>query len=186
MNAFFFSVAVVTSAVAYHAQMVREEREAVAKLDVLGALIFRQNEEANSQEDRQGWPPLPPRGAPWVRQILGEDIFDRVRTVQLFANVADKDLALLRKCRKLDALFLNETLVTDAGIDNILACRNLQILDLDNTHITDRGLLRLAALQLNAVSIAGTQVSAEGVAKFQRIAPLCEVYRGFPVKIAEE
>jgi hypothetical protein len=175
MNAFLFSVAFVTSNVNDYAHLVREEREAAARLAALGAIVWREHELANIQEERKGWPPLPPRGAPLLRRIMGDDVFDPIKCVQFNASVSDKDLKVLQKCRKLNTLFLGQTKVTDLGIKNVAKCESLQILDLDATAITDRALELLAGLRLNYLSIAETNVSEKAVAEFQRANPPCEV-----------
>jgi Leucine-rich repeat (LRR) protein len=177
MNTFLFSVAFVSSCLIDYAQVVRDERAAALQLGLLGASAWREHEVASMQDERKGWPTVPPRGALLLRQILGDDIFDPIQSVQFNNTVSDKNLAVLRGCRKLDTLFLGQTSVTDLGIENILECQSLQILDLDGTRITDRGLARLSRLNLIYLSIAGTSVSEKAIAELQRSEPQCEVNR---------
>jgi hypothetical protein len=175
MYGFLISTVFIASCLVDYAQLVREERKAVAKLELLGTIIWREHQLESGKEERQGWPPVPPRGALLLREILGDDIFDPVQSVQFDKTVSDKDLAILQGCYKLDALFVGQTPITDSGVDNIVKCRNLEILDLNGTRITDRGLARLAELNLNYLSIEGTSVSGKGLADFQRAEPLCTV-----------
>ena len=53
----------------------------------------------------------------------------------------------MAKLQKLEALNLNGTKITDAGLKEVAKLQKLEQLDLDDTQITDAGLKELAKLQ---------------------------------------
>src|SRR5579864_4249907 len=81
-----------------HVGEIREERNAVAQLQALGAKVERQYEDANAQFG-PGNQRFEPRGAPLLRRVLGDDVFERVDTVNLSGtHCKDADLRVLSKC----------------------------------------------------------------------------------------
>lgn len=133
----------------------------------------------------------------WVNSALGHDFAAPVVAVHLGGTaVHDDDLAVLQVLPQLEALWLQDTAVTDRGLPSLqsntalreLSLRgtrvsdagmasltelpNLQFLYLHDTSIGDEGLLRLAALtQLRLLCVPDTKVTHAGVAKLHEMLP---------------
>ncbi len=66
-------------------------------------------------------------------------------------------------------LYLSDTRVTDAGLDQIAKLPLLHDLDLDRTPITDEGIMKLAGLKkIVRLGVTSKSVTKEGVAKFRQ------------------
>jgi len=73
---------------------------------------------------------------------------------------------------RLDTLYLNNTRVTDAGLEHLKELVDLRVLELDNTQVTDAGMKCLQPLcRLEIVSLRGTQVTDFGEAELTRAFP---------------
>jgi serine/threonine protein kinase/Leucine-rich repeat (LRR) protein len=116
------------------------------------------------------------------------------------AQLTDAGLAHFTDCKKLTALHLTGTQVTDAallpfkdcnlthlslsarttdaGLAHFKDCKNLVELGLNDTQVTDDGVEHIIGLdKLTALSLKGTKVTAEGVAKIQKALPGCKIAR---------
>lgn len=83
--------------------------------------------------------------------------------------VGDDDLALITTLPKLRELYLDSSLITNAGLEHLEKLTALQTLDLQNTAITDEGLLRLKPLaQLKLLLLTGSRVTREAVAEARK------------------
>jgi hypothetical protein len=133
--------------------------------------------------------PRPP-GPSWLRKILGDHFFTRIRyvdmtcsdhidnglerlkdlqqvpTLYLFAcPVTDAELVHLQELSTLKELGLWFTDISDAGLDNLKDLNQLQELNLDNTKITDAGLKHIKGLtNLEELRLGGNRISAVGIA----------------------
>ncbi len=92
-------------------------------------------------------------------------------------QVSSVGLATLAAHDKLERLSLwKDQRVEDAGVAPLLALKNLHTLDLSETGITDQALERLATMTgLRRLYVDGTRVTAEGVERFGRENPRCEI-----------
>ena len=114
-----------------------------------------------------------------LRQLLGDDIFERVNEVNLLASSCkDADIDLLTPLRYLDTLQLADSLVTDRGIQKLSQCRTLEWLTLDGTKATDETLTHLDPLRLQFISVKRTSIGQDAVLEFRRRHPGCEVKFG--------
>lgn len=72
--------------------------------------------------------------------------------------------------------WLDDTQVTDAGLEHLKGLTGLVQLSLINTEITDRGLEHLKGLsELQTLDLRRTQVTYKGVEKLQRALPNCKI-----------
>jgi len=88
-------------------------------------------------------------GPDWIPQSIRDRtmLFGRVTVIYLDNSlVTDAGLEHLKELTKLKALYLSNTQVTDAGLEHLKELTNLEWLDLSNTHVTDAGLQHLKGL----------------------------------------
>ncbi len=82
----------------------------------------------------------------------------------------DGDLALVARFDDLRWLYLQETRVTDAGLQHLEPLRNLSLLHLGNTAITDAGLTYLQSLpNLETLHLQGTRVTLRAIEAWGKI-----------------
>jgi len=129
---------------------------------------------------------------PW--QIIDlDDVFDDVDDDQLqvlkqfvsleelslqATKITDKSLEHLRPLRQLRLLHLGQTRVTDAGLEQLKGLDRLRVLDLNHTRITDAGLSRLAEMPwLEAVSLSGNRLSQKAFDDLKKVLPNARVTR---------
>jgi hypothetical protein len=90
-----------------------------------------------------------------LREVLGKDFFRRVVAVEL-----------------------GRTEVTNAGLEHLKGLSQLQVLSLENTQVTDAGLQHLKGLsQLQQLLLNRTKVTSKGVKKLQQALPNCNIER---------
>ena len=78
--------------------------------------------------------------------------------------VTDDTLRRVGQLKRLGALYLPQTQVTNAGLQHLTGRTELASLDLSQTQVTDAGLQHLAALtQLNDLYLSQTQVTDAGL-----------------------
>ena len=87
----------------------------------------------------------------WIPEAVDDEylkVFQRVYVVNLNdTQVTDAGLEHLRGLTNLVWLWLNNTPVTDAGLEHLRGLTNLQWLRLDNTPVTDAGVKKLQKLR---------------------------------------
>ncbi len=89
---------------------------------------------------------------------------NEVKAIRLRSErISDKDLELLMVFPRLAELNLALTSITDQSANRISQLSKLRKLNLDNTKITDGTLRHLLKLPLETISLAGTEVSDEGM-----------------------
>jgi hypothetical protein len=82
--------------------------------------------------------------------------------------ISDAGLVALRPHRMLEALQLDHTRVTDAGLEHVRTMEGLQHLGLQELPITDAGLARLAGMKsLQGLSVDRTKITNAGMAHLQ-------------------
>ena len=73
---------------------------------------------------------------------------------------------------------LDDTRVTDSGLEHLKGLSGLQYLYLDNTQVTDVGLEHLKELtRLRLLHLNDTQVTDAGVNELRKALPNCEIVR---------
>ena len=142
-------------------RQAKREREAVVAIQKFGGAV--------------NWHKLP--GPQWLQLLVGVDIFNNVRIVNVAGTkVNDAGLESLKCLPHLQILDLGSTQITDAGLEHLQGSSQLQVLLLSETKVTDAGLKYLDGLsQLRQVSVNGTAVTGKGVMKLQRALPNCLV-----------
>lgn len=142
-------------------QRARRQREAVAAIEGLGGNVQYERPQGKQH-------PLFLR----LRDLLGQDFFDRVTLVYLQGNVTNADLEHLTALLDLERLILRSTQITDDGLKHLQAVVSLRFLELISTSITDVGLTQLEALpNLQRLTIDDADVTPEGVEYFRESHP---------------
>jgi hypothetical protein len=113
-----------------------------------------------------------------IAELLRSLYTERIRGCRL----GDAALRGIGACSELQSLNLDETLVSDNGIEFLVAeglRSNLKIssLGLRDGGITDKALVNLAAWkQLGLATFWGSKVTPEGVAFFKSVLPDCIIF----------
>ena len=146
----------------WKAQRLRNEQEAVAKIERMGGSV-------NVGNDHLGTDPgMRPAIDRFVCKLLGfpgPSMNYSVNWVDLSdTDVTDADLAALRELTNLDELHLDRTQVTDTGLEHLKELTNLRWLFLGGTQVTDAGLEHLKELtNLLTLGLSGTHVTDTGL-----------------------
>jgi len=154
----------------------RRQEVAVAAIEKLGGQVAY-DDQFDSLGNYVG--KVVPPGPAWLRELLGNDFFRNVRTVDLtLPTLRDADLDQLQWLSTCKWLNLGKSGVTDAGLPQVKELTQLNWLLLANTQVSDAGLENLKGLaQLQTLDLRGTRVTAAGVKKLQQALPNCEVTR---------
>ncbi len=98
-----------------------------------------------------------PLGPGWLRDLLGDDFFNKVVEAELDDNTQLERLKDLPELRKLNLGFDN---LTDAALETVTLPTQLEELKLDGSQVTDAGMEKLKALpQLRVLSLSRTRVT---------------------------
>jgi phosphate/sulfate permease len=204
-------VAIPCSWLATEMKAARRQREAVEEIEKAGGKVtfeYQANPRGRVIPRAKG-PPLlrPPRpgakpqGPPWLRMLLGDDIFVSVTEVDLSGSrvsdtglerleglpqlrklwltgteVGDVGLQHLEGLTQLGALYLGGTKVGDAGVEHLKGLTQLKELSVWCTRVTDAGLEHLEGLtQLRWLDLNGAQVTDAGLKYLKGLTRLEEV-----------
>ncbi len=163
-------------------RQAKRQREAVEAFSKLGGTIAYDYQLDAFGHFMQG---TKPPGPTWLRKFLGDDFFctvvdavpkndtsililkdfSRIQYLYLFnSQVTDAGLENLKGLTQLKELYVNSTEVTDAGLEHIKGLTQLQRLHLLDTKVTDVGLERFKELtQLKELDLSGTKVTDTGM-----------------------
>jgi len=178
------------------ARMEHEAAKAILKAG--GQVAYVYELDAAGKKIPGATPPAPT----WLRNLLGNDLFDGVAEVRVGGDaeleyvkhlpnlqslsfwcgpkLTDAGLAHLQEVPRLRRLhFGAHQNVTDAGLVNLTALTQLQRLEMRYLQISDAGLEHLAGLnQLQELYLGSTaKVTDEGVKKLQQALPNCRIIR---------
>lgn len=163
-------LSVLLSWFAARMEKARRQRAAVEAIQGMGGVVYYE------------WPIVPPGAAPkpppstWLRTVLGNDFFDRVKRVDLFLlsrAVTDADLEHLEALTDLRCLVLFGPEVTDAGLVHLESLTDLEELYLMCSKTTDAGLEHVKGLtRLKTLGLQSTQVSDAGLKHLQGLTNL--------------
>ncbi|MGO8691979.1 MAG: hypothetical protein ACLQLG_20350 [Thermoguttaceae bacterium] len=195
-------VAIPFSWLATEMKGARKQREAVEATEKAGGSVYYDYEFDPSDD----WiPGATPPGPPWLRKLLGGDLYadvtrvsfvnsDEVRAADLkhleglpqihmvwlsATTVGDDGLAHLKGLTQLRELFLWDTKVTDAGLEHLARLSQLEGLYLGDTKVTDVGLQHLEGLtRLQKLYIGRTKVSDAGLRHLKGLTQLRELDLG--------
>ena len=123
----------------------RRQQKAVVVLRERGNVLYESHFQGPGLSARFGKPA--PWGPKWLRAIVGDDFFDRVRAVRLTESPNDDDLAYLRDLPDVESLIISSTHVTGKGIEQVRGLTSLKELILSRNQMTDADLARLEPLQ---------------------------------------
>ena len=154
------------------AMRARDQRLVVQAILDAGGSVFYEHQAQRAKTE--------PPGPRWLRQLIGDEYFFRVRTVVLFGpKVNDMSLEMVSRFSKLKDLYLVEAQITDAGLEHLRGLTNLRTLNFANARITDAGLVHLEGMtNLTNLSLVGhTKTTDEGVMKLQQALPNLRISR---------
>ena len=101
----------------------------------------------------------------------------RLRVVRPFWIPEAVDDEYLKVFQRVYVVNLNDTQVTDAGLEHLRGLTNLVWLWLNNTPVTDAGLEHLRGLtNLQWLRLDNTPVTDAGVKKLQKLRPACQIH----------
>ncbi len=156
------AVAIPLSWLAVEREQAREQRAAADWIGKAGGwVLYDYQPFPSSVANRITHAP----GPAWLRKLLGEDHFADVTFVNLNdTQVSDAGLEHLEGLPRLQTLWLDNTKVSDAGLERLKGLTKLQLLSLVNTKVGDAGLQHLKGLtQLQGLSLVNTKVSDAGL-----------------------
>jgi hypothetical protein len=157
LRTLFVVVTVIGGWLAYEANRIHEQARAVAIIESLGGYVdydFRR---------RLGYDAEPP-GPRWLRSVLGEYYAAKVIEAQL-----SRDAPTLRGGGRPE-------LFTDEHARQIAVLVDLDWLVLDDTKMTDEGLQCLKSLKkLGRLDLEGTPVTEQGVMELRRALPQARI-----------
>ena len=91
-------------------------------------------------------------------------------------QITDAGLQEVAKLQGLETLWLGRTKITDEGLKEVAKLQKLETLSLGGTKITDVGLKEVAKLQnLMGLQLMVTKVTKAGVAELKKALPNCEI-----------
>lgn len=133
-----------------------------------GLPIYRQYAATELVQRKGGLVKTFGRGPTWLRQYLGSQamrLFDDVLEISVYEDFGDSDLARLTGLPHLEWLSLENTDVTDAGLEQVGKITSLKYLFLNNNRsLTDAGLAHLKGLSnLETLSLDDTQITDDGL-----------------------
>ena len=110
-------------------------------------------------------------GIAFLEQLQPDDL----QSLFLY-DVGDDALVHICNLNGLQELYLSNTTVTDAGLDNLTYLNNLKRLYLYHTEITDNGLPNLYPLTwLRCLTFSGTKVTEKGLGELRAALPNCKI-----------
>ena len=115
-------------------------------------------------------------GPTWIPKFMRDrtTLFSRATYLSLDdTQVTDAGLEHLKGLTSLRSLFLGDTYVTDAGLEHLKGLTNISLLRLNNTRVTDAGLEHLKGLtNLASLYLAHTQVTDAGLERLKGLTKL--------------
>jgi AhpC/TSA family len=135
--------------------VLNEEPGAFKKIEELGGIVIRAGSEGLTAE---------------IDIQLGEKEADDELLAKLVPH--------LRQIKQIARLHLQDTRVTDAGLETLKGMSNIFSMNLERTSISDRGLDSLKTIStLKYVFLAGTRVTDDGILALKHALPDVSVYR---------
>jgi Leucine Rich repeat len=107
----------------------------------------------------------PPRHV-WLREHLGDDLFETVTHVAFFRQpeVTDLDMAVLDAFPDLEEFHVSKAPVTDKGIAHLAGMKKLRRVTISEAPITDSSLLAIGRLpHLDQLDLNGTRITDAGL-----------------------
>jgi hypothetical protein len=149
-------VVVIAIPLAWKVNRVRNQRSVVAE-------VKRLNGEVNYDWQWASPRQTEPRGPRWLKNILGDDYFTDVVSVDIHApGVTDDTIASTVRLPHLKALQIVSDDVSDAGLLHLARAEDLTFLKVTSDKITDAGfaaLRRLKGLNKLSLNLTGPQIT---------------------------
>ena len=163
--------AVLCSWLAVKMRNAERQREAVAAIHKMGGIVIY-----DWQVDALGrqLPNAKPFGPAWLRSLLGDDFFASVAELRVhskeFTDALLQDLIPQAKFRRVS---IDDTNVTDGGLEHLKKLTHLTFLSLGGTQVTDAGLAKLDRLtELQILFLDRTRVTDAGMKHLRRLTKL--------------
>jgi hypothetical protein len=142
-----------------------------------GLPLYRQEIAIRQIRQLGGWEGRSRVGPEWLRKLVGQERFDRIRPVEelylIDTEFGDADVPRLRLLPTLKVLYLDGTRVTDAGLNELATMSRLEELHLKETRITDQGLATLKRLpRLRELDVSHTGLTNLGLSHFVNMTEL--------------
>jgi len=171
-------VTLIAICLAWSVYPVLRQRRAASFVERLGGYVVYDYQFSNDGRFQRTPNTIVPA---WMRKLLGDDWFSRIRVVFDDTHATDDDLERIMHLADLRELQLDKTNVTDAGMRHLKDSRQLICVAITNTPVTDAGFRELKQLpNLRELWIDGTTITDEGIDELKRALPTCEVYRDEP------
>jgi len=159
---------------AWKMERAKRQREVAARIESLnGLVVYDYGLDKNGDWLPKGQPP-----PAWLRDVVGVDFLSSpVGATLQNAPVTDGQLTCLDEwAGQLLLLYLDETQVTDEGVQFLAKFSELKCLALDHTQVTDVGVGYLKRLpKLKLLCLAYTQVSDTGLEHLKGLPHLEEI-----------
>jgi hypothetical protein len=163
-------VAIAAAGMGWIVHLVRVQQEGIELIRRHGGMYYYDFENGGAS-----FPKVPRSWAPgWLIKNLGVDYFHHVAWARIEdPNFDDKDLAKLTACLpRIESLGIVGSSVTDAGLNHLRGNRRLMALFLERSHISDIGIDKLGPETmpvLDLLDVRGTGVSAAKIAAVEVI-----------------
>ena len=157
---------------AYAAHRARLQEDLVRRINANGGGAFGYHHEMD--EAGQHIPDAEPPGPLWLRRLIGDHAFLRIRYVGTY-KVREEEMQLISEFPSIEELSLDES-VRDEWLKHLAPLRNLKTLTLESAHISDHGIEHLAGLRkLEFLNLTHARVTDEGLKHLANLRNLKEL-----------
>lgn len=167
---------------------VLDQKAALAAIQQRGGTVWYDYERAADEPDIIEFSPRherearTPPGPSWLRASLGDDFYRRVIRVDFVeSGISDNDLSQLKDhlgaLPRLEAVYLEEEKVTDAGMRHLANLDQLRSISLYGFPLSDDGIAHFADLpKLRRLDLRWTEITDDGLLTLSRMAELERLY----------
>lgn len=117
-----------------------------------------------------------PYGPKWLRAIVGNDFFDRVRAVWVYKATTDDDLTYLEDLPDVESLIISSPQVTGSGLEHLRGLGSLKELILGGKNLTGADLAPLQELQELRYLMVSCPLTDEQIVSFAVLKNLEELH----------
>lgn len=187
---FLLAAAVIPPAISFSLRLnvAAKQKAAVRAIQLAGGAVWYDHDRAPDGPDISKYrpekdrAPTTPPGPEWVRRRLGDDYFTRVVRVDFVkGGVTDADLDDLKEHLQalpyLEAVHLDESNVTDAGMQHLAGLEHLESLSVYGFALGDEGAKHLSGLRnLRRLDLRWTELTDDGLSHLNKMSKLETIY----------